>query len=1108
MMPAGGVLKYSASGTCFSTVRIMKPDCSDGTEVFIVPASLSQRRLWFLHQFEPESPAYHIPAAVEIDGILNVAALHNALQHLVDRHESLRTCFKDIDGEPCQIIYQEMRLELAFLDLKSLAETTWRSEVEKQARVEALRVFNLNTGPLLRVNLLKVGNEKHVLLITMHHIISDGWSLAIFVRELAALYEAFLNNRPSPLPELPIQYADFSEWQRKGIEEKLLQQLPYWKKQLEDIQPLELPTTYTRPVALTYAGASAEFDLSPNLLLKLKEFCRGEGATLYMALLAAFQALLYRYTGQKDIAIGTVIAGRKRAQTEGVFGFFVNTLVARIRLSPGWKFVNLLKTVKDTMLDAYTYQDVPFEKLVEVVMPARDLARTPLFQVMLVLQNTPQEELRLKGLELRRMKLDYGISKFDITMTLEESGQKLSGTLEYNKDLFDANSIRRMIGHFNTLLAAIVQNPDQRINYLPILSAEERHQMLVEWNRREAQNGFDEPLTKRFEAQARRRPWAPAVSSEEGVLSYGDLDRRSNQLAHYLRRLGVGLEKPVGILMDRSLEMMVGLLGILKGGGIYVPLDPSYPVERLAYMVEDVGVNVLLTNGGQLGPLVGYSGKVVSLDREWKEFTGETEAPVESGVGKQNPMYVIYTSGSTGMPKGVIVPHGAVANHMLWMEREFQIGEEDRFLQKTPLSFDVSAMEVFLPLMVGAELVLARPGGHRDNRYILELVQKRAVTVLYSVSSMLELLVRENSIEDCRSLRYVCGGGEAMPKSVPEELMSRLDVGFCNMYGPTETAIHSTFWRCLGKRDWEAKGLRSIPIGRGIDNTRLYVLDGEMEPVPVGVTGELCIGGAGVARGYWKKPAATAERFVPDPWSGEVGGRLYRTGDWVKWQENGELEYMGRRDEQIKIRGFRIEIGEIENKLGQCEGVTQAVVVVRQDTAAGKRLVGYVTKNGEIKKQDLWQALKRQLPEYMVPSAIVVLDEMPLLPSGKVDRRSLPAPTSNDERRQAAYTAPRTAVEEKLVEIWTEVLGSHRIGVEDNFFDLGGHSLLATRVMARMNDVFHVELPVQKMFENPVISQLAAMIEELQSVNIDETSSISKITRAARKAVILPANAP
>jgi amino acid adenylation domain-containing protein len=1076
-------------------------------KVFIVPASFSQRRLWFLHQFESSSPAYHLAAAVQIDGVLNLAALRKTLQDIVSRHESLRTRFKDTNGEPYQVIDQEVTLDLPVKDLRLVHRDAQRDEVEKLAREEAWRPFDLSKGPLIRTSLLKLDNEEHILLLTMHHIISDGWSVGILIQELAVLYEAFLSNRPSPLAELPIQYADFSEWQRAWMGGKLLdQQLEYWTKQLDNVEPLELPTTYIRLAAMTYAGATLRVDVPADVLGRLRALCKQEGATLYMVLLASFQTLLYRYSGQTDIAVGTPIAGRKRPETERLFGFFVNTLVVRTKMIRGWTFVELLKRVKDTLLDAYTYQDVPFEKVVEAMAPSRDLARSPLFQVMFTLQNTPQGQLRLKGARLQRLNIDYGISKFEIGLTLEESGEELSGALEYNTDLFDSVFVGGMIRHYYTLLNGLINNPQQQICHLPLLTTEERRQVLVDWNKTKTNYALDQPLMKRFEAQAARRGSSVAVSSDNGRLTYAALDGRSNQLGHYLKRMGVGPEVPIGLFMERGFEMVLSLCGILKAGGAYVPLDPSYPPERLGYMADDVQVKVLLTQEKLVGDLKEYAGKVVRVDSDWPEIAKENTSVPSVEIGPQNAMYVIYTSGSTGLPKGVMLNHGAVVNHMLWMEREFQVGADDRVLQKTPLTFDVSAWEIFLPLITGGELVLAQPGGHRDNVYIRDLIQERGVTIAYFVASMLESFLEEKGIGDCRSLRYIFCGGEAMPLTVPSRLFEKLNVGLCNIYGPTETCIDSTFWRCTA-RDWNASsGLHGIPIGKGIDNTQLYVLDEEMQPVPIGVPGELYIGGEGVGRGYWKRADATAELFLPDWLSDKSGARLYRTGDWVRWKPDGNLEYTGRRDEQVKIRGFRIELGEIESELGKCEGVRQAVVAVRQDSGAGPRLVAYIAKSKDVQRNELWQRLRQRLPEYMVPSTFVLLDQLPLTPNGKVDRRALPVPTAQDERQRATYTAPRTATEKQLAKIWSEVLGLQEIGVEDNFFEVGGHSLLATQVVARTNTVFHVELQVRKVFESPTLAQLALVVEQLQAAGGADTDSTPQITRVPRKAVRLPAD--
>ncbi len=1041
------------------------------------PLSFAQQRLWFLNQLEPNSDFYNVPAAVHITGRMNVSVLVDGCNEILRRHESLRTTFITSEGEPRQVIAPAQTLNLPIVDLSALPAAEREAQARRLASEEAQRPFDLRRGPLLRAELVLLGEEEHLLLLTMHHIISDGWSMNILLRELAALYEAFSSGRPSPLAELPIQYADFALWQRERLSGEVLKtQLAYWKEQLQGAPTaLELPTNRVRPKVQTHYGAEAARHFSKELSDELKSLSRREDVTLFMTLLAAFQLLLSRYSGQEEIVVGSPIANRTCNEIEGLIGFFVNTLALRTNLSGNPSFRQVLARVRKTALEAYTHQDIPFEKLVEELQPPREMSRHPLFQVMFVLQNTSQPTLAFSGLTLRPLEMANHTSKFDLMLTMEETGQGLKALLEYNTDLFDATTITRMLGHLETLLEGIVADPARRIADLPLLTETERHQLLMEWNATKCEFGDSICLHELFERQIERTPDRVALISEDQRLTYSEVNRRANKLAHYLRSLGVGPETLVGLCAERSVEMIVGLLGVLKAGGAYVPLDPSYPPERLAFMLEDAQVPVVLTQKKLVAALPMRGAQpVVCLDADWEVIAEESDERLATEATAENLAYVIYTSGSTGKPKGVMISHKAISNHMLWMQQTFPLEAADRVLQKTPFSFDASVWEFYAPLLVGAQLLMARAGGHQDPAYLLELINEQRVTILQLVPSLLRMLVeqQEPGLESCQTLRRVFCGGEALTVELSEKFSERLTAELINLYGPTEAAIDVTSRRCERRR-----GGQIVPLGRPIANTQIYILDQHLHPVPVGVIGELYIGGEGLGRGYRNRPELTAEKFIPHPFSTEAGARLYKSGDLARYLPSGDIEFVGRTDEQVKVRGYRIELGEIEAALSGHPRVREAVVLARDSAAGEKQLAAYFTTRDERAPsiKELRQYLKQKLPEYMVPSAIVVLDEMPLTANGKVDRRALPVPAQ--VTREETFVVPRDAIEEQLAKLWIEMLGLKQVSINDNFFDLGGHSLLASRLVSRARETFHVELPLRSFFEAATIAEMTrAMI--------------------------------
>ena len=958
-----------------------------------LPLSSAQMRLWLFDQLEPGSSAYNIPVRHDFTGHFDLAAFEHSLSEIVRRHEALRTYYLRVDGRPVQKIAPPELLRVPVLDLQDLPQTAREQEVARLASAHARQPFDLGNAPLLRAQLLKLSPEEHVLLLNVHHIAFDWWSFGVFEKELAALYGAFLRGEePSLLPDLPLQYVDFTAWQQERLQGEILQeQLDYWHKKLSgELPPLELPTDRPRPAIQTYNGSFLCSALSKKLTEALKTLSQREGVTLFATLLAAFKVLLQRYTGEDDILVGAPIAARNRAEIEGLIGFFVNTMVLRTDLSGDPTFRQFLRRVQETTLGAYAHQDLPFEKLVEVLNPKRDSSRSPMFQVMLSMLNTPMQPLHLSGLQHRRTMLDSGTSKFDLTLYAIEEPTGMSFTCEYNTDLFHSDRIQRMLGHVEVLLEGIVADPDRRLSELPLLTKEERQQILIDWNDTRLAYPQDVLLHELFEAQVERTPAAVAVEYAGNRLTYLELNQRANQLAHYLRTQGVESETLVGICMERSLEMVVGLLGILKAGGAYVPLDPAYPKERLAFMVEDAQVRVLLTRDGAIAGLP--EAKTVRIDSDREAIARESDANPANTETSTNLAYVIYTSGSTGKSKGVQIPHRAVVNFLTAMRRQPGLVEQDVLLSVTTLSFDIAALEIFLPLTVGSHLVLVSREVASDGARLSEQLANSGATVMQATPATWRLLL-EAGWQGSRRLKILCGG-EALDWKLANQLMKKC-ASLWNLYGPTETTIWSATYKVESESDSKsASDNGPVAIGRPIANTQLYLLDRHLQPVPIGVPAELHIGGDGLARGYLNRPELTAEKFIPNPFSDELGARLYKTGDLVRCRTDGAIDFLGRNDYQVKIRGFRIELGEIEAVLGRHPSVRKAVVLAREDAPGEKRLVAYLIPNPEQKPSvdALRNFLKEKLPAHMVPPFFVVMEKMPLTPNGKIDRKALPSP--------------------------------------------------------------------------------------------------------------------
>ena len=1039
-------------------------------DVFCFPASFAQQRLWFLHQLAPENPFYNVTAAIRFTGTLHVDALEQTFNAVVQRHEALRTTFTRMDGELLQIVAPHLNVTLPVITLHTVPPDQ-RDEVAQQQAIAAFhQPFNLTDGPLIRVTLLQFDETHHVLLLNLHHIVSDGWSIGVLIQELSTLYAAFVANKPSPLGELPIQYADFAHWQREYLQGEVLEtQLAYWRQQLMDLPTLTLPTDLPRPAVQSYRGASQHLILTPTLTTALEALGQQTGATLFMTLLSAFQILLYRYTGQEDIALGSPIANRNRSELEGLIGFFVNSLVLRTDLAGNPTFRTLLRQVQATTLAAYARQDLPFEKLVEALQPTRDFSRNPLFQVVFALQNAPIVPLQLPGLTLSPLDFDSGTTRFDLECHCFKALDALHCTVIYSTALFEPATISRMLQHFQVLLEGIVTHPDQPSAHLPLLTPAERHQQLITWNDTTLE-AASTCIHQQVEAQAAATPDAIAVVFEHQSLTYRELNQRANQLAHHLQQLGVCPETIVGLCVDRSPDLIVGILGIWKAGGAYLPIDPGYPSDRLAFMLKDAQVNLVVTQqvcSDQFSDRL----QVVDLDQDW--IDPYSPANPTSHVTANHLAYVIYTSGSTSKPKGVLVEHWGLSNLVAAQRQVFHLQPSNRILQFASFSFDAFIFEWVMALANGAALYIAPRETLLPGATLLQFLRDNAITHATLPPAVLAMLPSEL----LPALQTIISAGEACPSKVVDRWAQNHQ--FFNAYGPTE----ATIWATVAQLQPGDKPT----IGRPIVNTQLYLLDTQLQPVPIGVTGELYIGGAGIARGYLNRPDLTAERFMDNPFKGNgekyltphtphPTPRFYKTGDLARYHANGHLEFLGRVDRQVKLRGYRIELGEIEAVLQQYPGVQTAVVTVREDVGI-KRLVAYLLlkPDSTITTDGLQRFLRSQLPNYLIPSTFVPLETLPLTPNGKIDAAALPD-FSQNHLEKSTFVAPRNAIEATLANLWGQLLQQESIGIHDSFFDLGGDSLLAVRLLDQIQQQFEQTLPLSDLLLNPTIAGLASAL--------------------------------
>lgn len=1062
-----------------STMAITPVDRSKGG----LPLSFSQQRLWFLDKLETNAAFYNIPAAVELKGELDVEALRQALEAIVYRHESLRTAFIEKDDETHQVIQPAGCWVLPMEDLSNLAEEEKVARTQARIQFESAQPFDLSSGTLLRTTLLRLSANNHVLITVMHHIASDGWSSGILLKEVSALYGSFKQGQSVNLPELRIQYADYAAWQRDYLQGKTLQkQLQHWCDRLKNVDVLEMPTDRARPPVQTYNGDRLSFTLDKALLGGLSKLSQASGTTLFMTLMAVYKVLLHRYSNQTDICVGFPIANRTRTDIEPLIGFFVNSLAIRSDLADDPSFNALLSGVEKATIDAYAHQDVPFEQLVDALIDTRDPSHNPLFQVFFSLLNGEvEQDLSLPGLQSRFIPAELAVSKFDLSLNCREYNDRVVAEFEYNTDLFDSETIERMARHFTNLVECVVNNPDLPLSELELLDPAERRQLLRDWN--QTQSPIEKICVQQYiEAQVKRTPNATAVVCGDTRLSYQLLNNRANQLARHLRNLGIEKGCRVGICLTPSVEVPIAILATLKAGGAYVPMDPSYPTDRLAHMVNCAEMKALITESDLKSSLPFDNVEIIALEETVQQLQDYGVGNLDCINEPEDLLYIVYTSGSTGMPKGAGVRHDNEINLLSWYSKEYGISGQDKILVISALGFDLTQKNLLAPLINGAQLVFPK-STHYDNRVISETIKRQGITLLNCApSAFYPLISASNDLSELKSLRCVLFGGEPikMENLLPWVNRNDFQCKIVNMYGPTECTDIAASYTIENPKATVGK---CIPIGRPNDNVQLYILDGSNQPTPIGVSGELCIGGASVGIGYLNNPELTAEKFFDNPFG---AGKLYRTGDLARYRNNGLIEFISRIDSQIKVRGFRIELGEIETQLLHHPKIKEAVIAPQEAPNGTTVLVGYhINAQGENPEiNDLRTFLRQSLPDYMVPLTFVEVGHIPLTPNGKVNRDALPVPDLQFCAK-TEYVAPRNNTEQSLATIWSEVLKLDKVGIHDNFFEIGGHSLLATQLATRIRDAMGIELPLRTFFEVTTVAEIADLVSGLQMINDD-----------------------
>jgi amino acid adenylation domain-containing protein len=1058
--------------------------------------SYEQQRLWYLERLNPGSAVYHIAPAIYLKGQLEVEALQRSFQTIIQRHEVLRTTFEERAGIPYQVIHAGWQFPLPVTDLRAFPASEKQQRAEELAGQDARQPFDLSQLPLIRAQLLRLADEEWLLLLTIHHIIFDSWSFDILFQELSASYRAYINQAEPTLESLSAQYADYAQEQRgAGQQEIYARQRAYWQGQLQGVpEMLDLPRDYPRPVLSSFAGDYLPVAIDASLADDLRKLAQQEESSLNLLLLAAWFTVLYRYSGLDDLVIGTPIANRSNQAREKLLGFFVNTLALKVSTGDDPHFTDLLKRVREVVTQAGEHADLPFEQIVGLIFPAHELGHLPLVQVLFAFQDDQGKYLQLPGVEASLQHRRTLTSKFDLNLELTEGPQGLSGILEYSRELFTPERIQRMLGHLNTLLRGIVSNPQQRLNDLPLLTDAEEQQIRA-WNQTETVYPQKHLLPQLIEDQVERTPTAPAVVFEGQSLTYRELNRRANQLAHYLQENGVGPDVIVGVCLYRSLELVVALLAIIKAGGAYVPLDPDHPADLLTFMIADAGMSLVLVQQQTVHRLPAEQVRVLPVDAETVAWSQAAQENLPCSVEADHLAYMIYTSGSTGKPKGTMNTHRGIRNRLLWMQDAYRLTEQDRVLQKTPYSFDVSVWEFFWPLLTGSSLIVARPDGHRDPAYLAQLIAEQRITTIHFVPSMLQMFLEAPGLENCKDLKRVICSGEALPFDLQKRFFARFkQCGLYNLYGPTEAAIDVTAWTCDAQ-----SALEIVPIGRPIANITTYILNPALQLVPVGVPGELYLGGEGLARGYLKQSALTAARFVPHPFSLTGGERLYRTGDLASYLPDGSIDFLGRADFQVKLHGIRIETGEIEAALDSHPAIGQSVVTMHKDDHGQKWLVAYFlpVQNQRPGIEELREHLQQRIPAYMIPAVFVPLTELPLTSSGKVNRKALPAPvqtTGSDADGSylraglsSAYAAPGNEVERIMVAVWEEYLHFRPIGIHDKFNELGGDSLRILQVISRLSNTFLVRLTIRDFLINPTIATLAPLVAQRLEQEFDRS---------------------